>query len=57
MMRNPDLPEPEHKEAVWLAWRSLHIPIGSILIGILLLSGVVSATSMVWGYGPVNPIP
>ena len=51
------LPVPEHREAVRLAWSSLHIPIGSILLGFLLLSGIISATSMVWGYGPVNPIP
>ncbi len=57
MMRSPDLPEPEHKEAVWLAWRSLHIPVGTILVGALLLSGVISAVSTVWGYGPANPIP
>ncbi len=57
MMRNPDPPKPEHKEAVWLAWRSLHIPVGTILVGALLLSGVISAVSTDWGYGPANPIP
>jgi hypothetical protein len=40
-----------------LAWKSIHVPVGTILLSALLLSGVFSAVSMVWGYGPVNPIP
>jgi ABC-type transport system involved in cytochrome c biogenesis permease subunit len=56
-MCDPNLLKPEHKEAVQLAWESLHIPVGSILVGALLLSGVISAVSSVWGYGPANPIP
>jgi hypothetical protein len=47
----------EHWEAVRLSWKCRHIPIGTILLAILLLSGMFSATSMMWGYGPVNPGP
>jgi hypothetical protein len=47
----------DHWEAVRLAWKSLHIPVGTLLIGGLLLAGVLSAVATVWGQGPVNPIP
>ncbi|WP_162820173.1 hypothetical protein [Microvirga calopogonii] len=47
----------DHKEAVRLAWKSRHIPFGAIVLGALLLSGILSMVFMVWGYGPVNPIP
>jgi ABC-type transport system involved in cytochrome c biogenesis permease subunit len=57
MTRKPDLPAPEHREAVRLDWMSMHIPVGAILLSTLLLSGIFSAASMVWGYGPVNSIP
>ncbi len=57
MTRKSDLPAPEHREAVRLDWMSMHIPVGAILLSTLLLSGIFSAASMVWGYGPVNPIP
>ncbi|EIM26582.1 hypothetical protein [Microvirga lotononidis] len=50
-------PASNHKEAVRLAWKSRHVPFGSIALGILLLSGILSMVTMVWGYGPVNPIP
>ncbi len=50
-------PRSEHWEAVRLAWKSLHIPVGTLLIGSLLLAGVASAVSMVWAYGPVNLMP
>ncbi len=56
MTREPILPTPEHKEAVRLVWMSMHIPVGAVVLGALLLSGIFSATAMVWGYGPVNPI-
>jgi hypothetical protein len=47
----------DHWEAVRLAWKNLHIPVGTLLIGGLLLAGVLSAVATVWGQGPVNPIP
>ena len=47
----------EHWEAVRLAWKSLHIPVGTLLIGSVLLAGILSAVAMVWGQGPVNTIP
>lgn len=47
----------DHKEAVRLAWKARHVPFGTIALGILLLSGVLSTVSTVWGYGPVNSIP
>jgi len=50
-------PRSEHWEAVRLAWKSLHIPLGTLLMGGLLLAGIASAVSMMWVYGPANPIP
>jgi hypothetical protein len=47
----------DHWEAVRLAWKSLHIPVGTLLIGSLLLAGVLSALAGVWGLGPVNAVP
>ena len=47
----------DHWEAMLLAWKSLHVPVGTILLVALLVSGAFSAISMVWGYGPVNPVP
>jgi hypothetical protein len=47
----------DHWEAVRLAWKSLHIPVGTLLIGGLLLAGILSAVAMVWELGPVNPVP
>ncbi|WP_166802278.1 hypothetical protein [Microvirga pakistanensis] len=47
----------DHKEAVRLAWKARHVPFGTIALSILLLSGVLSTVSTVWGYGPVNSIP
>ncbi len=40
----------EHKEALRLAWESLHVPIGTLLIGGLLASGIFSSVSMMWSY-------
>ena len=47
----------DRKEATRLAWRGRHIPVVTILLGTLLLSGVISMVSMIWSYGPSNPIP
>jgi hypothetical protein len=53
-------PEPfqaEHKEAVRLSWKARHIPVGTLLLGVLLLVVFLSAVSMVISQGPHNPIP
>ena len=50
-------PRSEHWEAVRLAWKSLHIPLGTLLIGGLLLAGIASAVSMMWVSDPANLIP
>ena len=57
MTRHSNLRRTEHWEALRLAWESLHVPVGTLLIGGLLASGIFSAISMVWAYGPANPIP
>ncbi len=46
----PHQPRPEHWEAVRLSWKSLHIPVGTLLIGSLLMTGVASAVSMMWAF-------
>ena len=50
-------PPPNHKEAVRLAWKSDHIPVWTILAGVLLLAAVLSAILMILTEGPSNPIP
>ncbi len=57
MASHPEQTPSDHKEAVRLAWKCMHIPVGTILLGALLLTGIFSATSTVWGYGPASPIP
>jgi hypothetical protein len=57
MATDPDRSSPDHKEARRLAWLSMHIPTGTILLGTLLILGIVSAVAMVWGFGPSSPIP
>ena len=52
-----DRSSPEHKEAVRLSWKSQHIPIGTLILGGLVVAGVFSAIFMVIAQGPVNPIP
>lgn len=47
----------DRSEAARLAWKCRHIPFGTIALSIVLLSGILSMVTMVWGYGPVNPIP
>ena len=49
--------DPEHREAVRLSWKSRHIPVGTILMGLLVLAGVLSAVFMVLAEGPANPMP
>ncbi|MFC1457842.1 MULTISPECIES: hypothetical protein [Microvirga] len=47
----------EHKEAARLAWKSRHIPFGTLVISVFLLASVLSAIFMVFAQGPSNPIP
>ena len=47
----------EHREAVRLAWRSLHLPLATLVTGGLVLVCVLSAILMVIAQGPSNPIP
>jgi hypothetical protein len=56
-MARSNVLSPDHKEAVRLTWKAMHIPFGTIVLAALLLAGIVSAVAMVWGYGPANPIP
>ena len=41
----------DHKEAVRLSRAYWHLPIGLVLLGSLLLTGVASASSMIWSLG------
>jgi hypothetical protein len=47
----------DHKGAVRLTWKSLHIPFGTILIGSLIVASVLSAILTILAAGPSNPIP
>jgi hypothetical protein len=47
----------EHKEAVRLAWKSVHVPFGTILLGALIIACVLSAIMQVVALGPSNAIP
>ncbi len=38
----------EHREALRLAWESLHVPVGTLLLGALLGMSVLSAVSTMW---------
>ena len=57
MTPDPQQSRSEHWEAMRLWWSSLHIPVGTLLIGSLFLASVVSAVAMMWAYGPTSPIP
>jgi hypothetical protein len=47
----------DHKEAVRLTWKSRHIPVGTILLGILVGLSVLSAILSIMAASPSNPIP
>ena len=49
-------PAADHKEAVRLSRKSLHIPFGTILIGSLAVASVLSAILTITALGPVNAI-
>jgi hypothetical protein len=53
----PDPRRAEHKEVVRLSWKSRHIPVGTLVLGGLVLAAVLSAIFMVISQGPRNPIP
>jgi hypothetical protein len=55
--RSPNLPPPEHKEAVRLIWKSRHIPVGTLFVGGLVVACILSAIFMVIAQGPANSIP
>ena len=47
----------DHAEAVRLAWKSRHFPIGTILLVTLMLGSVLPTILTILAQGPVNPIP
>jgi hypothetical protein len=47
---------PEYKEARRLAWQSLHVPYGTLLLGSLAILSLLSAVSSIFAVGPVNGI-
>ncbi len=48
MSANPPPATAEHREALRLAWESLHVPVGTLLLGALLGMSVLSAVSTMW---------
>ena len=52
----PLQPSRDHWEAVRLSWKSLHIPIGTILISGLALASIVSTVFTIIAEGPANGI-
>jgi hypothetical protein len=55
--KNARPPVPDHAEAVRLAWKSRHVPIGTILLVTLMLGSVLPTILTILAEGPVNPIP
>ena len=47
----------ERNEALSLAWKSRHIPVGTILLGTLMLGSLVPTVMTIIAQSPVNPIP
>ena len=58
IMRQTDCYSPgqEHREAVRLSLKSLHIPFVTILLACLVLASVFSAVLTIAAQGPVNPM-
>jgi hypothetical protein len=50
-------PRRDHREAMRLAWKSLHVPWGTVLTFGLLLICILSAVLTMLAQGPANPIP
>lgn len=48
---------PDHKEAIRLSRAYRRIPVGIMILGFLLLSGVASTASTMWSFGPIHLIP
>jgi len=53
----PGRSSPDHREAVRLSLKSLHIPFGTIVIGSIAAASVVSAILSITAIGPANGIP
>jgi hypothetical protein len=47
----------EHREAVRLAWKCCHIPLGPILITLFIVWSLLPTILTIGAYGPVNPVP
>jgi hypothetical protein len=47
----------EHREAVRLAWKSRHIPMGSMMIGTSLVGSLLPTILTILAQSPVNPMP
>jgi hypothetical protein len=57
MVHQTPLRRASHREALLLAWNSLHVPFGTLLLGGIVLLAVVSAVSSILAVSPVNGIP
>jgi hypothetical protein len=47
----------ERREAIRLSWKSRHFPIGTILVGILVLGSLLPTIFTILALSPVNPMP
>jgi hypothetical protein len=47
----------EHREAVRLAWKCCHIPVGPILITLFVVWSLLPTILTIVAHGPVNPLP
>jgi hypothetical protein len=58
-MRNVrfDCAELEHREAVRLAWESRHVPIGSMLLGLLMLGSLVPTILTIMAQSGTSAMP
>jgi hypothetical protein len=58
-MRDVDIcsPAQEHREAMRLSWKSRHFPLGTILVGILVLGSLLPTVLTRLALSPMNPMP
>ncbi len=55
--RNVSSPAQEHREAIRLAWKCYHIPVGPILVTLFVVWCLLPTILTIVAHSPVNPVP